>query len=87
MSCKNYEDELRRIKEKYGDLLDDTEEKTVILTGEQCLALLPADAPISHSIFEAGFYFNGRGVKEALINPPRIQSMAQQSPCLCKKVL
>jgi hypothetical protein len=62
MSQVTAEDE-RRIREKYGDLLDDIEAEREPLTGEQCLALLPPEAPRSGSIFTSGFYFNGRGIK------------------------
>jgi hypothetical protein len=62
MSQVTAEDE-RKIREKYGDLLDNIEAEREPLTGEQCLALLPPEAPRSGSIFTSGFYFNGRGIK------------------------
>jgi hypothetical protein len=57
------EEDERRIREKYGDLLDKIEEERKPLSGKQCLDLLPPEAPRSDSIFTSGFYFNGRGIK------------------------
>jgi hypothetical protein len=57
------EEDVRRIREKYGDLLDKIEEEREPLSGKQCLDLLPPEAPRSGSIFTSGFYFNGRGIK------------------------
>jgi hypothetical protein len=62
MSPVTKEDE-RRVREKYGDLLDKIEEEREPLNKEQCLALLPPEAPRSGSIFTSGFYYSGRGIK------------------------
>jgi hypothetical protein len=56
-------EDARRIREKYGDLLDKIEGEREPLSGQQCLDMLPPGAPRSSSIFTTGFYFNGRGVK------------------------
>jgi hypothetical protein len=57
------EEDVRRIREKYGDLLEKIEEERKPLSGRQCLDLLPPEAPRSGSVFTSGFYFNGRGIK------------------------
>ncbi|MDR2180859.1 MAG: hypothetical protein LBP21_11175 [Synergistaceae bacterium] len=48
------EEDVRRIREKYGDLLDEIEEEREPLSGEQCLDLLPSEAPRSGNIFTSG---------------------------------
>ena len=61
------EEELRKILEKYGDQLEDVAKEKLMeeyrLAQPSWRDLLPPEAPISHSVWERGFYCKGGGIK------------------------